>query len=261
KNDTRVLIYPLNMNGVLYGSIIVGYSTNDNLTEYLSLLRNMASACILIFTQTTKLRDLSIIRKQEYINDLITWNFRSDDIALIRGAKVDWDIQNKSRLVIINLNELQTSSAQTLINLENFINDILYDGIQNVIKLDNEKNLLGLRSDTFVVLLEKTKQDSYTHSKALSEKILDYCNDTFKGSISIGVSSELTSFKDIPKAYKEALESAKIGRFFIGINKATIYEDLGFYPILGEIHKSDSFIKAKHHLLSKLWHYDEKNNS
>src|SRR5699024_901279 len=35
KNDTRVLIYPLNMNGVLYGSIIVVYSTIDNLTEYL----------------------------------------------------------------------------------------------------------------------------------------------------------------------------------------------------------------------------------
>ena len=58
---------------------------------------------------------------------MITWNFRSDEIAAKMGLDVGWDITNKGIMIIVNLNNIQenininTRDLNRLIN-ENFDN-------------------------------------------------------------------------------------------------------------------------------------------
>lgn len=257
--DLKAIVYPITTNGVQHGSIVVEYAADDNISVSLHLLRSMASICTLIFTQTSRIRELDNIRKQEYISDLITWNFRSDEIAIKRGLEINWNIVDKNRLLLINLNDLQLSSLESVMNLEKFINEVLYDGIKQIVKQNNKKNLIGQRSDTFIILLELEEKNSYQEAKALGEKILNYCLDTFKGSVSIGISSPIKNHRDIPEAYKEAMDAAKMGRFFIHDNHVSVFEDLGFYGILRDMQRMNKFKEIRNSIFQSFQEHDEDN--
>lgn len=254
------MIVPIQCNGLEFGTIIteiVGDSTEESAKK----LRNIASLCTLIFTKNSRIIEMEAIRKQEYISDLITWNFRTDEIAIKMGQDIGWDILNKNRMIIINLNDVQKSIEVDNRDFKNFIDKVLYNKIENVVRADNDRNLIGLRSDIFLILLETSSQESCERANNLSYNILKCCKNTLKGSVSIGISRNIDNYRKIPNAYIEAMDAAKLGRYFLGDNRVVNFYDLGFYGIFREISSITRFNEIEKNLFKKLKQYDKEENS
>lgn len=240
----NIIIMYIQTNGLDYGTIVAECIYMD-IQETLRILNSFASLCTLILTRNSRITELEIIKKQEYLSDLITWNFRSDEVAITMGKNVDWNILNKGIMIIVNLNNMQESIEIRTNDYKKFINEVLYDKIRYIVKQDNKENLIGLRSDIFIILLQVGSDDILLRAHNVGEKILKCCNENLTGSVSIGISNKFKSFKSIPNAYIEATDAVKLGRAFFGVNKVISMKELGFYRLIREISDMEKFNAIK----------------
>lgn len=254
------IIIPIQCNDIGFGTIITEI-TGGSIEESAKKLRNIASLCTLIFTKNSRIIEIEAARKQEYISDLITWNFRTDETTIKMGQDIGWDILNKNRMIIINLNDIQKGIEIDSMYFKNFINKVLYDKVKNVVRSDNDRNLIGLRSDIFLILLETSNQESYERANNLGYNLLKCCKNTLKGSVSIGISKNIDNYRKIPNAYVEAMDAAKLGRYFLGENRVVGFRDLGFYGIFREISNITRFDEIEKNLFKKLKQHDREENS
>jgi len=236
---------------------VVAESAETDLEKDVRMIRSFANLCTLILTKTSRINELEIIKKQEYISDLITWNFRSDQVAIKMGQDVGWDIVNKGIMVIVNLNNVQENININTHDLEKFINEILYKKIRDLVKEDNKRNLLGVRSDIFIILLENDSRNIYERANKLGRAAVECCNENFSGTVSVGISEIIDNCRKIPNAYYEAVEAIKIGRYFFGVNEVTTMREIEFYGLFKEITNMERFKNVKSSKFEPLKKYDE----
>lgn len=229
------IIYPVICKKVFFGTIVSIYRNNADISRSLHILKCIANLYALISTKSARIEEIEIANKEEYISDLLIWNFRSDKAAIIRGKSVGWDIIDKVKMIIVNFNDVQESivSMNKRISKEllRYITTILYDKIKYCVINDNQNNIIGFRSDMCIILLHNNNTDIYERSQRLCNNILKCCISNYNGSISIGVSRNISHYKDIPKAYTQALDAAIIGRYFLGDNKIMYYDNISSYDI------------------------------
>ncbi len=256
------IVYPIKAVGVFYG-FVVALDSFDNQEIAQNLIKNIAKMCTLIYTKKSRIKEMEEIYVQDYINDLITWNFRNDDVAIKSGLDLGWDIRNKSYLTIININSIQEYLfCKEVKDIQNYVKKYLYPLIVQEVKSYNPSNLIGYRSDMIFILVEKTeKLDEENTETALANKILNICSKYFQGSVSIGISDYISDFTKIPVSYVEATNAAILGRKFFGENKVIKYPDLGFLLLLKEIKKTKHAKKIIEYLLQPLITYDRLNNT
>jgi purine catabolism regulator len=255
------IIYPIKAVGVFYGFVVASSFENPDMA--ISLIKNIAKMCTLIYTKKSRLKELEEIYIQDYISDLITWNFRNDDVAIRSGLDLGWDIRNKSHLIIININSIQEYLFRKEVkDIQNYVKKYLYPLIVQEVKSYNPSNLIGYRSDMIFILVEKNeKSDEEKIETVLANKILNICSKHFQGSVSIGISDYISDFTKIPVSYVEATNAAILGRKFFGENKVIKYSDLGFLLLLKEIKKTKHAKKIIEYLLQPLITYDKLNNT
>lgn len=254
-NQKNLIVYKIESNGLNFGTIIAEYSM-DEIEKEIRMIRIFASLCTLILTKTARIEELETFKKQEYISDLITWNFRSDEVAIKMGQDVGWDITNKGIMVIINLNIIQENIGINSRDIDRLISEILYKKINDIAQADSKSNLLGIRSDIFMLLLERDHRDLYKRACCLGERILNCCTEYYSGSVSIGISDLIDNYRKIPAAYHEAMEALRIGRIFLGVNRMTSLKDIGFYGILREFIDTEKFKIAKSNIFESLIQQD-----
>lgn len=258
--ESKYIMLPIKSHDVVYGTIIAKCINNDTKNS-LTILNSIASICTLIYTNSSRLKKIELAKKQEYVNDLITWNFRNVDVAIKLGLEIGWNILNKETLITINLNDIQEKLDIDNKDFIKLINEILYVKIKTIVREENENNLVALRSDMFIILLEADNSNINARAKALGYRLLDCCKKTLSGSVSIGISGKIQNCKYISTAYKEASDTAKVGRYFLGGNRVVCYDELGFYGMFNEIINLNKFDNIKDRMFKKLKDYDKKDNS
>ncbi|HHV38621.1 MAG TPA: hypothetical protein GXX70_03885 [Tepidimicrobium sp.] len=257
--SNKKIVFPIKGKGLYYGMMVTECKEND-INESIRILKSISSLCTLIFTKSLRIEERQIIKKQEYISDLITWNFRTDEIAIKMGQDIGWNILNKCRMIVVNLNDIQNNIEINNKDLLKFVNEILYNKIKHIVRSDDENNIMGLRSDMFLILLQSNDEESYQRAKSIGTKILECCADNFNGSVSIGISGHIENYKNIPDAYTQATEAAKIGRHFLGDNKVVSFEDIGFYGIFKKICSIGDFQSINKDIFKDLKQYDKDEN-
>lgn len=260
--NIKRIIYPIKTVGIFYGFIVTIYE--ESRFEYtITMIENIANICTLIYTKKSRIQEMEEINTQDYISDLITWNFRNEEVALKAGLDIGWDITNKSRVIIVNINSIQENlNNMEVKDIQKYVKKYLYPLIVQEVKYSNPKNLIGFRSDIIFILFDKNNIISDENSShLLASKILQICDQNIIGSISIGISNNMNAFIDIPNGYREASNAAIMGRNFIGENKIVRYSDLGFLPILKELKSQEKAMDIGKQLLKPLKDYDETNNT
>lgn len=254
------IIFNIESNGLNFGTIVAECS-EDDMDREIRMIRSFANLCTLVLTTAARIDELEAFKRQEYLSDLITWNFRSDEIAAKMGLDVGWDITNKGIMIIVNLNNIQENININTRDLNRLINEILYKKIRDIVKMDNKQNILGVRSDIFIILLENDSRDIYARAKIAGEKIIECCNENFSGSVSVGISEIIDNYRKIPNAYYEAVEAVRIGRGFWGVNQVIGMKEIGFYGILRDITDMERYKKVKNNLFEVLKRYDAEKES
>lgn len=226
------------------------------------IMKYTSIAIALISTKKQRIEKMQDIYFRDFLGDLLTWNFESDYMAINRARSVGWEIENKTLMILINLNSAyEINGANDYIG--EYTKSVLMPIIQGIVKKDNPNNLVGFRSDNIIILLEDEGgvEDNYKRAKKIAEEFLKRNKDTQDITFSVGISNSFIRVSEIPNAYKEALEAMTIGRRWHGSGRVYTYLELGYIPIFKENTFSTKYEYIKEYFLKPLIEHDRQHNT
>jgi PucR family transcriptional regulator, purine catabolism regulatory protein len=264
-NNKNFCIQPVITGLDFYGFMVIEEksSHSEKVNDLKLIIKYACIAIALINTKKQRVEKLHDMYFRDFLADLFTWNFKTEEIAIERGKAVNWDISNKKLLILVNINHIYGEKGITPCDdkIEETLKKTLIPDLEKIAKKDNHKNLVGYRSDNIVVLVEDDKNgDLLERGIKIAREFLDYYKEKPKFSLSIGISNIYEKVSDIPKSYKQSLEAMSIGRELSGDNKVFTFIELGYLPLIssGKITHSNEIRK---YFLGPLLEYDGKNQT
>jgi PucR family transcriptional regulator, purine catabolism regulatory protein len=257
-HDKKYIFKLVKSQNMFFGTVVAEFEDNK-LMHSKSILDIISRIYTLISTKSSRVSEFEMQRQQEYIGDLITWNFRSEEVAIKIGMDLNWDIQKINQIIVLNINRFQENPREDLRELERYIENIQYQKTKSMIRNENQYNLVGLRSDLIIIFIAEQSTEAEDRIIKLCDRLLETWDHNLAGDISIGISNEFSDFRDIPKAYTEAIEAYKFGRRYFGDNECTLYKDLGCFGLIREFRENKKLTASLDKIFIKLKEYDEKN--
>jgi len=259
-NESKYIIKRVFSEGTYYGAIIARIDKSKSYHSE-SILEVISMIFALIATKKSRVSELEKRKREEYLSDLITWNFRSDEVALKLGHEINWDISKVDQIIILNMNIYQENTGEYLRDLVKHIETVQYDIIRGIVKKENPSNLIGIRSDLIIIFMKKDKNLGDDRVSKICNDIIDNWDNDLSGSISIGVSNKFTNLRDIPKSYSQAVEAVKFVREYLGDNTYFQFKDLGAYTFLNQISDDSIIMESLENQFVKLHEYDRENKT
>ncbi|OLR56178.1 hypothetical protein BHK98_08920 [Hornefia porci] len=200
--------------------------------------------------RTEEYRDKAM---QEYVTDLIIWNFQLPENAEDRAKALKVCINDKNRMVIININSIQRQKANRQKDIQQYIKQMILPRLKEYICKLNSSNWLAMRSDMILFFLV----DEGMNMLEFCERIKSITMDRSQFSTSIGISKRICLEREIPEAYNSARLAALLGRKYYGENRITNYEEVYFFAKLEEIRLDENARAVGEQILKPLISYDE----
>ena len=244
-----------------YYGVIVAEIDKSRINYFSNLLDIFSMIFALITTKSSRVSELERRKKEEFLSDLITWNFRFNEVALRMSKQINWDITKVNKVIVINMNIYQEKSGEYLREVEKHIEIVQYSKIENIIRRENKDNLIGVRSDLIIVLLSRENYERKERIPDICNLVLENWDIDLAGNISIGVSESFENYVDIPKGYKQAMEAMRFSRDYFGNNNFFEYINIGAYSIIKNIREDKQLMDSLVGLYQKLIDYDQKNHT
>lgn len=221
------------------------------------------TSCILLFSRQNRIADYQKRAEQEFVSDLLVWNFSTEEIALDRGKKIMLPIDDINRIVLININSpWRIKETKLQKELQEYVQRLLVPQTRNYVKSINHRNWLVLKSDTVIVFLDTRKSNVKTFNiKDFCRYLLNIFTANLDLSISIGVSNEFEKITKIPSAYMQAFQAAVVGRNHYGDNNVTFYDQICFFQKLQELGEKEDTLQTCYRFLQPISAYDEKHGT
>lgn len=253
----NIMIKPVSSEGIYFGSI-AAHIPSEKAASAETVIENFGKIFALVQTKSGRIEELERRKNEQYLNDLITWNFREDSVAVSAGLALEWDIERIGRLIIVNINKYQESLTPNFAEFEKHIENTEYKKIQKLVLADSPQNMIGIRSDQIIILLFNRK-NSAERSEILAENIIKGWDINISGSVSVGISGQIEKCQDIPAAYASAMNCVRFARRFLGSNIYFKSEDLGIYNFLDIRLKDPATEKALCTVARPVLDYDREN--
>lgn len=253
--DSKELIYLIKSKRNFFGFILISYIDDKDRKSVITSAEHLSLASSLLFSRKNKIIDIKRNYEQEYIGDLIVWNFRSEEVAILRGREIGIDICDKNNVIVVNINAFQQKMDNNEINsISLYIRKWLLPNIKEMVKSFNVNNIVSYRSDTIIIIMEN--KEEAIDLKFLCNKIINLFKVSEKSTVSVGISDLFKSYKDIPQAYNQAFNSAIIGREYYGDNMVLSYTDTWFLHNLKSMKKDNFVVQKCIKILQPLEEYD-----
>jgi len=257
--EVQKFYFSIHSKKSFFGYMVVDYPLHSPIAPVLETAETLKTSCALLFSRKNKVMDMKEYYLQEYITDLLVWNFRSDEIAIRKGLEVDINIYGKNVMMTVNINAFQQGiSAEKSQSLIDYIKKNILPYIKEVVYFYNRENIVIYRSDVIIILLEDQK---YTLDlRKIGEKILtlfEFSNTT----VSIGISNHFEYINQIPEAYERSFQSAILGRNYYGENHITTYPEVWFLHQIRGMRKDPAALLMSQRFLEPLTQYDAEQNT
>lgn len=211
-------------------------------------------SCALVLSRRERMTDLREREIEEYIGDLIVWNFPSDRTAIRRGEEIGYHITNKDRVVLMNINSIQSPQAGNSGEVQDYIRTSVLPEVQRVLNRCCPGGEAAFRSDTILLLFQDSVGDEGVAE--LCAALLALFGGQPRVSVSIGVSNRFQQVSGIPGAYMEAFNAAMLGRSYYGENRVTFYEEIWFLQKLHDLGEDEQAQRVCAKLLEPIADHD-----
>lgn len=240
----------------LFGFIVVDNPPGINGESLLETLAPLCTSCTLLFSRGNKITDIRDKYLQEYLGDLLVWNFRSDEVAIRRGREVGLDITNKNSILLVNLNSLQqTENSIQVKEMSDYVKQRVLPGISQQAAHYDANSQVVYRSDTVIVFLNNSHHT--LDLRQLGQDIVENFLTDGVLSVSVGYGPAFENIRDIPTAYNQSFQAAVLGRDYYGENKVVAYPDVWFFHKLRSMQEDKQTLEMCHKLFEPLVQYDE----
>lgn len=244
----------------LFGLFFLDYDGDFEENIKNGLINSMVVSGTLILQKRSKVSHFREKVMEEYVTDLLVWNFPSNAKALERGLELGLTVLDKNQIIVVNINSIQSvTDSKVQQEMQRYIRHVLLSQVKQLLNLYDPKSWLVFRSDT--ILLFMNNQNGSVHLENLGEKLLRIFDGKFDLSVSVGVSNAFASMTDIPSAYTQAFQAATVGRDHYGENKVVFYDAVYFFQKLRQMGKQPEIVEMCHKLLGPVLRYDEEHKT
>lgn len=227
--------------------------------KILQIAEGLNTICALVTVKQTRTIQMKEYYIHEYVTDLLVWNFRTENEAITRGMEAGLQLKNKNIFILINLNSFRNLNDidKESLYVEQVRIEILPKIHQKIINIDAEVFLHLYSDQIFILLYLKNQKEALT---VQMDNIIHIFEQN-KISVSIGISEEFQSIKNIPTAYKQATQAYILGRHYFGEQKAIYYEDVYFFQEVMKLREKKESILFSQKILQKLIDYDKQHQT
>lgn len=241
------------------GFLIIEQIPGETEAEALRYAETLSTVCALLSGRKTWMSQMSEHYADEYVTDLLIWNFRSEEIAIKRGKEFGINLENKNTFAVINLNDFQrVDTAQDLKNIkDSFIQNTLSPVMRLCTAFDAACAVI-FRSDQVLVIADGKGR------KIEFERTIAKCVELVAKSgisVSAGISEDFFALSGVPQAYNQAARAMATGRKYIGENHVVLYRSIYFIEMLHSLRKDVAALSAARSYLDALQDYDKAHSS
>lgn len=244
----------------LFGLFITDYDSDFSQDMEEVLINPLVVSGALILRRRNRMIDYQEKAMQEYVADLLVWNFPTNETAVERGKELGLTVLDKNQIVLININSMQKlSSPKVQQEMQNYVKRVLLEKVETIMQFYNPNNWLALRSDTIILFLNTQKEK--INMKEFGEQLIRIFSGTPNISVSVGISNVFEAVTEMPDAYFQAFQAAVIGRKHYGENKVVFYDSVYFFQKLREIGMQKDAQEICRRFLEPILSYDEQHGT
>jgi purine catabolism regulator len=244
----------------LFGLFITDYQKEEGKGLESHFLDPLIVSSALLLRRRDRITDFEEKALQEYVADLLVWNFPSNETALSRGREIGLSIEDKNYVILININSIQRIiSPETQQDMQTYIKRVLLARIESFLKSYDPKNWLAFRSDTIILFLSNSSHD--INLTEFGHRLLAFFEAKYNLSVSIGVSNYFREFTELPDGYYQAFQAATVGREHYGENKVISYNQVWFFQKLRQMGEHRETRAVSRWLLRPVVRYDHEHST
>jgi len=197
-------------------------------SDIIAIERASVSVALEMVNQAA-LRSVERRYQNEFLQDLLSGDFESEDLMIHRARGLGWDLSRKYVLLLLRVKS-QGDGA-----LRDEIKQDLLAGIENSLRVRYERGIVGDRGQDIFVLLETAPDAKAAKSKALTvaRYLKQSIRKRFQGiTLLVAVARFYPQLSGFSQAYQEARKVLALLEKSGGETHLVHFDDLGVYRII-----------------------------
>ena len=207
--------------------------------------------------------------KRDFLEDMLTGEYRSMEALLARGRSLGWDLLHKRVVMLVDLNQFETYYLRHLDKGEEYFQRIKQRFLREVLQVVTSENPLSIvvdRSDSVVVMphvpaeMPLSQAQRATHS--LAEKICASVPEKLNElSVSIAIGNFYDNVDGLRHSFVEATAALEISQYLGKQTRVIWYEDVALYVLLKRFSNRSEVNRWREQILGRLVAYDKNNDT
>jgi len=270
-----------NINGRIVKRVLFPIMVSENIYGYVFLwemlkpigtidYRTLETASAVIALEIIKRMSIYQIEsryKMEFLENLLSRDTTMQNLAFERGSFFDWSEKDGYTVMIVSIEgkeQIPTHKEMTPREIfAQYKNSIIHD-IDEIIKKENEKAIIGEKSDSIIILVRcnetRNTEEMKKTARRIGDKVIKAVDLKYqKTKVSIGIGRHCTNVRLLWKSYQEARKAMLLGNSYE--KKALHFDDIGVYKILSQDNIKNELVTFYENTISPLCEYDKARNT
>ncbi|MDD4833843.1 MAG: PucR family transcriptional regulator ligand-binding domain-containing protein [Lutispora sp.] len=270
-----------NINGRIVKRVLFPIMVSENIYGYVFLwemlkpigtidYRTLETASAVIALEIIKRMSIYQIEsryKMEFLENLLSRDTTMQNLAFERGSFFDWSEKDGYTVMIVSIEGKEKISAHKEMTpreiFAQYKNSIIHD-IDEIIKKENEKAIIGEKSDSIIILVRcnetRNTEEMKKTARRIGDKVIKAVDLKYqKTKVSIGIGRHCTNVRLLWKSYQEARKAMLLGNSYE--KKALHFDDIGVYKILSQDNIKNELVTFYENTISPLCEYDKARNT
>lgn len=270
-----------NINGRIVKRVLFPIMVSENIYGYVFLwemlkpigtidYRTLETASAVIALEIIKRMSIYQIEsryKMEFLENLLSRDTTMQNLAFERGSFFDWSEKDGYTVMIVSIEgkeQIPTHKEMTPREIfAQYKNSIIQD-IDEIIKKENEKAIIGEKSDSIIILVRcneiRNIEEMEKTARRIGDKIIKAVDLKYQQTkVNIGIGRHCTNVRLLWKSYQEARKAMLLGNSYE--KKALHFDDIGVYKILSQDNIKNELVTFYENTISPLCEYDKARNT
>ena len=273
--------YADNVNGRIVKRVLFPIMVSENIYGYVFLwemlkpigtidYRTLETASAVIALEIIKRMSVYQVEsryKMEFLENLLSRDTTMQNLAFERGSFFDWSEKDGHTVMIVSIESREKIPAHKQMTpreiFAQYKNSIIQD-IDEIVKKENEKAIIGEKSDSIIILLRSGEardiEEMGRKARRIGDKIIKAVDQKYqKTKVNIGIGRHCTNVRLLWKSYQEARKAMLLGNSYG--KKAMHFDDIGVYKILSQDNIKNELAAFYENTILPLYEYDKTRNT
>lgn len=257
------IIAPIRTAANFFGYVIldVNEENKNRDNEYVAeLISSLTAVCVMAFSRSGRANEMQEKYMNEYLSDLLTWNFPSEEMAVRRGVELGLNVQNKHEImtVVFSINspgsELETNSS-----LRSYIREKYMPVLEELLHYHEPDSVPICCSDMIVILWDNLNNS--LDLKQIGKSVVQLFENDERITAYIGISRHYTKVSEFSIAYSEAATTASLCKTLKCRNKVATWQEMWLFSDIQQQITSRNAKESFEQMLEPLHSYDAQHDA